>query len=101
MDSKRERDGFSFPHLIGFLSSLLMTGAAAFIALQTSLSFQLIMWIIGILALLQSGLQLVMFMHVNQGEQRIIQIINLAYGVFMAVVIVVGTIWVVSGMHIR
>ncbi|MNP84561.1 Quinol oxidase subunit 4 [compost metagenome] len=57
------------------------------------------MWIIGSLAILQAGLQLFMFMHVNEGDARKVQLINIIYGVFMALVIVVGTIWIMSGLH--
>lgn len=93
------KSGFPTTHVLGFLGSLLMTFLAGVIALKTSLSFSAIMWIIGSLALLQAGLQLFMFMHVNEGDARKVQLINIAYGVFMAVVIVVGTIWIMSGLH--
>ncbi|WP_166243288.1 cytochrome aa3 quinol oxidase subunit IV [Paenibacillus turpanensis] len=93
---------FPIGHLYGFLLSLLLTFGAAIIALKTSLSFQTIMWIIGSLAVVQAALQLFMFMHVSEGEDKKAQLINIAYGVFTAVVIVVGSIWVMSfGNHIH
>ncbi|MDF2938729.1 MAG: subunit of cytochrome aa3 quinol oxidase [Paenibacillaceae bacterium] len=94
-----KQSGFPTSHTLGFLGSLLMTFLAGVIALKTSLSFSAIMWIIGSLALLQAGLQLFMFMHVNEGDARKVQLINIAYGVFMAIVIVVGTVWIMSGLH--
>lgn len=87
---------FPIGHVIGFLASIALTFAAAGIALKTSLSTQAIMWIIGSLAVIQAALQLTMFMHVNEGEDRKSQIINILYGVFLAIVIVVGSIWVMS-----
>ncbi|MDF2926137.1 MAG: subunit of cytochrome aa3 quinol oxidase [Paenibacillaceae bacterium] len=97
---EKKTGGFPLAHVLGFLGALLMTFAASFIALKTSFSYQAIMWIIGSLAIIQAGLQLFMFMHVNEGEEKKIQLINIAYGVFMAVVIVAGTIWVMSfGLH--
>ncbi|MNW13206.1 Quinol oxidase subunit 4 [compost metagenome] len=57
------------------------------------------MWIIGSLAVLQAGLQLFMFMHVNEGDDRRMQLLNIAYMVFLVVVIVVGTVWIMSGLH--
>ena len=89
-------------HIIGFVSSLALTFGAAGIALKTSLSFQTIMWIIGSLAVVQAALQLFMFMHVNEGDDRKSQIVNIIYGFFIAVVIVVGSIWVMSfGDHLH
>lgn len=99
MEKKMRR--FPIGHVLGFLFSLLLTFTAAGIALKTSLSFRTIMWIIGSLAVVQAGLQLTMFMHVNEGEDRHSQWINILYGVFLAVVIVAGSIWVMSfgGTH--
>lgn len=90
-------------HVIGFAMSIALTFAAMWIALYTELSFQTIMWVIGGLAIVQAAMQLFMFMHVNEGEDRKAQIINIAYGVFCAVVIVAGSIWVMSfgGGHVH
>jgi cytochrome aa3-600 menaquinol oxidase subunit IV len=90
---------FPLSHVFGFALSLILTFAAAWVALKTNLSFTVIMWIIGTLAVIQAGLQLFMFMHVNEGEDNKTQIINIAYGVFCALVIVLGSIWVLSSGH--
>jgi cytochrome aa3-600 menaquinol oxidase subunit 4 len=94
-----KKAGFPTAQVLGFLGSLLMTFLAGAIALRTSLSFSAIMWIIGSLAVLQAGLQLFMFMHVNEGDDRKMQLLNIAYMVFLVIVIVVGTIWIMSGLH--
>lgn len=100
MDKKAK--GFPLGHVFGFILSLLLTFAAAGVALKTSLPFHTIMWIIGTLAVIQAGLQLFMFMHVNEGEDNKSQLINIFYGILMAIVIVLGTIWVMSfGTHIH
>ncbi|ALS20560.1 MULTISPECIES: cytochrome aa3 quinol oxidase subunit IV [Paenibacillus] len=100
MDNKAK--GFPLGHVFGFILSLVLTFAAAGVALKTSLPFHTIMWIIGTLAVIQAGLQLFMFMHVNEGEDRKSQLINIFYGIFMAIIIVLGTIWVMSfGDHIH
>jgi cytochrome aa3-600 menaquinol oxidase subunit 4 len=91
--------GFPIGHVIGFLLSLLVTFTAAIIALKTSLSYHTIMFIIGGLAVIQAGLQLFMFMHVSEGEDKKVQLINIIYGVFVAVVVVAGSIWVLSSGH--
>ncbi|MDQ1911462.1 cytochrome aa3 quinol oxidase subunit IV [Paenibacillus sp. GD4] len=93
---RKQTGKFPLGHVLGFLLSLLMTFLAAIVALKTNLSFQVIMWIIGTLAVVQAGLQLFMFMHVTEGEDKKSQVINIVYGVLMAVVIVLGSIWVMS-----
>jgi cytochrome aa3-600 menaquinol oxidase subunit IV len=92
---------FPIKHVLGFLVSLVMTFAAAIVALKTSLSFDAIMWIIGTLAIVQAALQLFLFMHVREGEDANSQTVNIAFLVFCALVIVAGTIWVMSfnGMY--
>ncbi|MGD6965401.1 cytochrome aa3 quinol oxidase subunit IV [Rossellomorea vietnamensis] len=91
----------SYPisHFAGFIMSLVLTFVAAWVALKTSLSFTVVLWVIGTLAVVQAGLQLFMFMHVNEGEDSKVQIINIAYAVFCAAVIVVGSIWVLTSGH--
>ncbi|WP_409253360.1 cytochrome aa3 quinol oxidase subunit IV [Bacillus sp. SCS-153A] len=96
-----EQSTKSYPisHVVGFIMSLVLTFAAAWVALKTSLSFTIVMWVIGTLAVVQAGLQLFMFMHVNEGEDGKVQIINIIYAVFCAVVIVIGSIWVLTSGH--
>jgi cytochrome aa3-600 menaquinol oxidase subunit IV len=97
-----EHKAKSFPisHVVGFVLSLVLTFAAAGIALKTNLSFKVIMMIIGTLAVLQAALQLTMFMHMNEGEDGKTQTINVIYGILTAIVIVAGSVWVMSfGMH--
>jgi cytochrome aa3-600 menaquinol oxidase subunit IV len=93
---------FPLSHLFGFLLSLVMTFAAAWAALNSGWSGTTILWVIGTLACLQAGMQLFLFMHVSEGEDRHTQVINIAYMVFTAIVIVAGTIWVMAfGNHMH
>lgn len=87
---------FPVTQIVGFILSLVLTFAALFIALKTSLSFNAIMWIIGTLAVVQAGLQLFMFMHLKEGEDGVSQTVNVVVGVFLAAVTVGGSIWVMS-----
>lgn len=88
--------GFPITHVIGFITSLVLTFIAVAVALKTSLPVKTIVWIIGTLAVLQAGLQLYMFMHMNEGEDGKSQTVNVLYGFFIAVVTVAGSIWVMS-----
>ncbi|NKE04208.1 MULTISPECIES: cytochrome aa3 quinol oxidase subunit IV [Mesobacillus] len=91
--------GFPISHVIGFFMSLILTFGAAWIALQSSLSMKAVMWIIGTLAVFQAGIQLYMFMHINEGDDKITNNINILYSAFIAVVIVAGSIWVMTSGH--
>jgi cytochrome aa3-600 menaquinol oxidase subunit 4 len=93
---EKHSKGFPMTQVLGFILSLVLTFAALLVAMKTSLSFQAIMWIIGTLAVIQAGLQLFMFMHLRDGEDSKAQTINVLYGVFIAVVTVAGSIWVMS-----
>lgn len=90
---------FPVRHVFGFIASLVLTFAAVGIALKTSLSIKAIMWIIGSLAFVQAGLQLFMFMHMNEGEDNKTQVFNIVNAFILAIIIIVGTVWVMnSGM---
>ncbi|MBP3040898.1 cytochrome aa3 quinol oxidase subunit IV [Bacillaceae bacterium Marseille-Q3522] len=94
-----EHSKFPVQHVIGFVLSLVFTFLAAAVALKTSLSTTVIMWIIGILAVIQAGMQLFMFMHMKEGEDGHMQTINIVYGFLVAIIIVFGSIWVLSSGH--
>ncbi|KAA0546227.1 cytochrome aa3 quinol oxidase subunit IV [Bacillus sp. BGMRC 2118] len=99
---EKHEKGFPISHVFGFILSLVLTFVAAAVVIKMNLSATITMWIIGSLAIIQAGLQLFMFMHVSEGEDKKTQIINLVYGVFCAIVIVVGTIWVMGfGNHMH
>lgn len=99
MEHNVKEKGFPVSHVIGFLTSLILTFGAVFLAFETSLPVKTIIWIIGTLAVIQAGLQLYMFMHMNEGEDGKANIINIAYAFFIAVVTVIGSIWVMSFGH--
>jgi cytochrome aa3-600 menaquinol oxidase subunit IV len=85
---------FPWKHIIGFVLSLVLTFAALWVVLSSGLATKLIISIIVILAMLQAGLQLFLFMHLTESDSGKIQTINMAYAFFIAVVVVVGSIWV-------
>ncbi|KHD84381.1 cytochrome aa3 quinol oxidase subunit IV [Heyndrickxia ginsengihumi] len=82
-------------HIIGLILSLVLTFLAMIVALHTNLPRNVIMWFIGILAFLQAGLQLFMFMHITEGENGKVNVANIIYSIIIALVVVYGTIWVI------
>ncbi|MCT2345192.1 MULTISPECIES: cytochrome aa3 quinol oxidase subunit IV [Niallia] len=92
----------SFPtgHVAGFIVSILLTFATVGAVRYTDLPFVTIMWIIGSLAVIQALLQLFMFMHLTEGEGKM-QLINIFYAFFCAIVVAAGTIWVMTSGHVH
>jgi len=90
---------FPMNHVIGFVLSILLTVAAASIVYYTTFSDSVKVAIIGTLAIFQALVQLIMFMHITEGKSGGINIINIAYAVFLAIVVVVGSIWVLTTGH--
>ncbi|MGP7819122.1 cytochrome aa3 quinol oxidase subunit IV [Niallia sp. 01092] len=99
MAKNHENEKFPIGHIAGFIVSLLLTFAAVG-AKYTDLPFKTIMWIIGTLAVIQALLQLVMFMHLTEGEGKV-QVINIVYAFFCAIVVAAGTIWVMTSGHVH
>ncbi|SDX12813.1 cytochrome o ubiquinol oxidase operon protein cyoD [Marininema mesophilum] len=87
-------------HVIGFALSLVLTFVALFLVINTPLSAGLKLTAIIILAIFQMLVQLVYFMHVTEGS-KVYQIISISYGLFVAVCIVAGSIWLMllNGME--
>ncbi|PWU66791.1 cytochrome aa3 quinol oxidase subunit IV [Gracilibacillus dipsosauri] len=90
---------FPWNLLIGFLLSIALTLLAVFVKFYTDFSSLVILWIIGAFAIFQALIQLFMFMHVTEGKEGVINIVNIVYSVFLALVIVFGSIWVLTSGH--
>lgn len=96
--------GIPWKHVVGFVLSIVLTLFAIWFALETDLSTNIKLLVIFGLAIIQAALQLLMFMHLTensrkQGFSGRIQIGNILFGFFVAIVIVVGSVWVLSAGH--
>lgn len=101
-----EHHGFPWKHLIGFVLSIVLTLFALWIALETDLSMTWILIIIFGFAILQAALQLLMFMHVTENSTKSnltsrVQIGNILFAAFVAIVIVLGSVWVMAAGHAK
>ncbi|MFD1359817.1 cytochrome aa3 quinol oxidase subunit IV [Fictibacillus halophilus] len=98
--------GFPWKHLIGFVLSIVLTLFALWIALETDLSLTWILIIIFGFAFLQAALQLLMFMHVTENSTSTkltgrVQVGNILFAAFVAIVIVIGSVWVMTAGHAK
>ncbi|GGM25666.1 cytochrome aa3 quinol oxidase subunit IV [Paraliobacillus quinghaiensis] len=95
----KKQSMFPLNHVLGFVLSIALTVGAVFIVYQTDFSASVKMNIIGTLAIFQALIQLIMFMHITEGKSGGINIINIAYAIFLAIVVVAGSIWVLTTGH--
>jgi cytochrome aa3 quinol oxidase subunit IV len=82
------------PHIIGYILSLILTVLAFVVMLYTSLPMSWKITILLVLAVMQLLVQLIYFMHITESEDGVYQVINVVYGIFVAVTVVAGSIWI-------
>ena len=97
MNNKTHASGVG--NIIGYVIGLILTFAAAWLVLKSSLATSIKWTIISIFAIIQAGLQLFMFMHMSEGEDRDTKVVHTIYAIFMGIVVVFGSIWVMTAGH--
>lgn len=95
----KQEKGFPYGHVVGFLLAVTLTILALVIVFETTLPTNTKYMIIGLFAIIQAGLQLFMFMHMTEGKDRDSKVVHTFYAIGMAVVIVIGSIWVMTAGH--
>jgi len=101
MSQQTKKGHFPWKHIIGFLISIALTLVAFATALWTDWSSTTIFIIILIFAVIQAALQLLMFMHMTEGEDGGLISGNTLFGFFIAIVIIVGTYWLMTSGHMH
>jgi len=84
---------FPTRHVVGFLSSLVLT-AAALSVVAFDLSFTAQMAILLVTALLQASLQLFLFMHIGENKSKTTLYVNIGYALFVGLVTIFGTLFI-------
>ncbi|SDB91816.1 cytochrome aa3 quinol oxidase subunit IV [Shouchella lonarensis] len=103
MNAEKEstaHDTFPWSHVVGFLLSIVLTLFAVWVMSQTALSLRVRVIIIFVFAFVQMGVQLFMFMHIGEGKEGKWQIGHTVFALFIAVIIVVGTYFVLMTGHL-
>ncbi|OXS61469.1 cytochrome aa3 quinol oxidase subunit 4 [Bacillus sp. V-88] len=98
MSQHTNHSGLPWTQIIGFILSIALTFLAVWFGLYTNLAYELIVAIVFVLAFIQAAIQLFMFMHVTEGEGKW-QVGKMMSAAFIAIVIVGGSVWVLSSMH--
>ncbi|WP_067727466.1 cytochrome aa3 quinol oxidase subunit IV [Oceanobacillus damuensis] len=85
------RELFPMKQVNGFIFSLLLTVVALSVYFL-EMSFQAGLTILTVTAFVQAGVQLIIFMHAGEGEDKKTIYASLYYGIFLALVTVFGSL---------
>ncbi|WAA12488.1 cytochrome aa3 quinol oxidase subunit IV [Fervidibacillus halotolerans] len=96
---EKQEKGFPYGHVIGFLVAVALTIFALLVVFKTSFATSTKFTLIGLMAVFQAALQLFMFMHMTEGNDRDSKVIHTIYAIGMGIVIIVGSIWVMTAGH--
>ncbi|MBC1475026.1 cytochrome aa3 quinol oxidase subunit IV [Listeria grandensis] len=94
-------EGIPWKHIVGFALSIALTLLAVWVVFESTLSKSVIITVIFIFAFIQAALQLLMFMHMTEGQNGRIQVSNILFAAFIAIVVVMGSYWVMEIGHMN
>ncbi|HEX4505257.1 MAG TPA: cytochrome o ubiquinol oxidase subunit IV [Alphaproteobacteria bacterium] len=86
-------------YLLGMVLAVALT-AASFWAAQTDLIYAPgIPIALGVFAVAQMGVHLVFFLHISTGPDNTNNILALAFGILIVVLVVAGSLWIVANLN--
>ena len=86
-------------YVIGLGLALLLTGVSFWVASTTSLWGPGVAVGLVVLAIAQMGVHLVFFLHITSGPDNTNNVLALAFGVLIVVLVMIGTIWIMTHMN--
>ncbi|WP_455661566.1 cytochrome aa3 quinol oxidase subunit IV [Pradoshia sp.] len=89
---------FPIKHVMGYVLSLVLTIIALSVAYY-DLSYATGMVILSVTAIIQACVQLFLFMHVGESDDKHAVYINIIYAIFIALIIVFGTLFTMIWGH--
>jgi cytochrome o ubiquinol oxidase subunit IV len=86
-------------YLIGLGLAILLTIVSFFIARTTLVWGPSIPVALAVLAIAQMGVHLTFFLHITTGPDNINNVMALAFGVLIVLLVMVGSLWIMSHMN--
>jgi cytochrome o ubiquinol oxidase operon protein cyoD len=86
-------------YLIGFALATLITCVSFFIAGTTLVWEPSIPIALFVLAIAQMGVHLVFFLHITTGDDNVNNILALAFGILIVVLLIVGSLWIMYHLN--
>ncbi|GMA51166.1 hypothetical protein GCM10025857_25230 [Alicyclobacillus contaminans] len=96
LEPQFHEEAFPWKHIIGYVLSLVLTGAALWCALGYHLRGSALIVTILAMAVLQIVVQLFLFMHLTESDGTRAHVWTICLGFFFTFVVVAGTIWIMS-----
>jgi len=88
-----------FGYVLGLALAVLLTGVSFFIAGTSLVWGPSIPVALVVLAIAQIGVHLVFFIHITTGPDNVNNVLALAFGVFVVMVLIVGSLWIMANLH--
>jgi cytochrome o ubiquinol oxidase subunit IV len=86
-------------YLIGLGLGTLLTIVSFFTAQTTLVWHPSIPVALGVLAIAQMGVHLVFFIHITTGPDNVNNVMALAFGVLIVMLLIVGSLWIMAHMN--
>jgi cytochrome o ubiquinol oxidase operon protein cyoD len=86
-------------YLIGLGLATLLTIVSFFVAGTTLVWQPSIPVALAVLAVAQMGVHLVFFLHITTGPDNVNNVMALAFGVLIVLLVIVGSLWIMSHMN--
>lgn len=86
-------------YIVGLGLALLLTGVSFWVASTSSLWGPGVAVGLVVLAVAQMGVHLVFFLHITSGPDNANNVLALAFGVLIVLLVMVGTIWIMAHMN--
>ena len=91
-------DGIRF-YLIGLVLAAVLT-VVSFVVAETTLVWQPSIPIaLTVLAIAQMGVHLVFFLHLTSGPDNLNNVMALAFGVLIVILVVAGSLWIMANLN--
>ncbi len=94
-----DREGGLVGYLVGLGLATLLTIVAFFIAGTSLVWTPSIPIALFVLAIAQMGVHLVFFIHISTGPDNVNNVLALAFGVLIVVLLIVGSLWIMDHLN--
>jgi cytochrome o ubiquinol oxidase operon protein cyoD len=86
-------------YVIGLALALILTGVSFWVASTSVLWGPGVAVGLVVLAIAQMGIHLVFFLHITSGPDNTNNVLALAFGVLIVLLVMIGTIWIMAHMN--
>jgi cytochrome o ubiquinol oxidase operon protein cyoD len=91
--------GGVWSYLVGLALAILLTIVSFLVAHTTLVWEPSIPVALAVLAVAQMGIHLVFFIHITSGPDNVNNVMALAFGVLIVLLVIVGSLWIMANMN--